>query len=103
MKKQKLDEFPSRAAGLGSVRVHLTRGARRRSARRRSALKRRVEAASAVDGFGAGRLRSLPAELVSTQTAAEPRTRRLVLLIEGSCGGERTALAASCLHAKLTR
>lgn len=44
-----------------------------------------MEAASAVDGFGAGRLNSLLTELLSTQSAAEPRERRLVLLIERSC------------------
>lgn len=44
-----------------------------------------MEAASAVDGFGAGRLSSLLTELLTTQSAAEPRVRRLVLLIERSC------------------
>lgn len=53
--------------------------------RNRSALQRRVEAASAVDGFGAGRLGPLPAELVPAQGAAEAQERRLVLLIECSC------------------
>lgn len=51
-----------------------------------SALQRRVEAPSAVDGFGSRRLSALPAENVPTQRAAEAQIRRLVLLIEGSWG-----------------
>lgn len=56
-----------------------------------SALQRWVEAASAVDSFGAGRLSSLLTELVSTQSAAETHVRRLVLLIESSCRERRKA------------
>lgn len=54
-----------------------------------SAFERRVEAASAVDGFGARRLSSLLPQLLSTQSAAEPSARRLVLLIERSCRERR--------------
>lgn len=54
-----------------------------------SAFERRVEAASAVDGFGAGRLSSLLPELLSTQSAAEPSVRRLVLFIERGCRERR--------------
>lgn len=43
-----------------------------------------MEAASAVDGFGAGRLSSLLTELLATHSTAEPSVRRLVLLIERS-------------------
>lgn len=46
----------------------------------------RMEAASAVHGFGTWRLNSLLSQLVLTQTAAEPRVRCFVLLIERSCG-----------------
>lgn len=51
---------------------------------RGSALERRVEASSAVDGFGARRLSALLTELLTAQSAAEARVRCLVLLIERS-------------------
>lgn len=54
-----------------------------------SAFERRVEAASAVDGFGARRLSSLLTELLAAHGAAEPRVRRLVLLIKRSCQRHR--------------
>lgn len=66
----------------------------------RLAFKRRVEAAAAVDGFRAGGLHSLPPQLVTTQSAAEPRVRRLVLLIERSCRKRRGVVitaVASCV------
>lgn len=48
-----------------------------------------MEAAPAVDGLGARRLRSLLTEFVSTQSAAEPRVCGLVLFIESSCEDRR--------------
>lgn len=48
-----------------------------------------MEAASAVDGLRAGRLCSLLPQLLPTQSTAEPRVRRLVLLIERRCKRER--------------
>lgn len=53
------------------------------------ALERRVKAASAVYSFGSWRLSSLLTELLSSHRAAEPRVRRLVLLIEGCCRRNR--------------
>ena len=69
------------------------RGRRRRERRERgesSALQRHQEAASAVHGFGAGRLRSLPPQLLPAQGATQARVGRLVLLIERRCRQNKT-------------
>lgn len=55
-----------------------------------SALERKQEAASAVHSFGAGRLCSLPPQLLATQGAAQPSVSCLVLLIERRCRHKHT-------------
>lgn len=69
-----------------------------------SALERGVEAAAAVDGFGTRRLRSLPAQLLATQRAAQPLVGRPVLLVERSCEREEGGgVIASHLRANTTQ
>lgn len=61
------------AAFIGTWRLLLRSG---------SAFKGWVEAASAVNGFGAGGLSSLPTQLLTTHSSTETGVRRLELLIE---------------------
>lgn len=62
-----------------------------------------MEAASAVDGLRAGRLGSLLTQLLPTQSTAEPRVRRLVLLIERRCKRERGGVTIEQLTSEMMK
>lgn len=81
--------LPSSGSGCRLVPLPSTGG--------RSALERGVEAAAAVDGFGTGRLHSLPAQLLATQRAAQPLVGRPVLFVEGRCRGEEGGGVTGCV------